>query len=130
MIPARRPGCFPRRNTGAQSLPISAGGATSWAGVSVLGLAAPETAVSLCTPSAEVQWPNPVCPSVLGLLNPVSEPQTLVLVKDDLKSKFLYGGVYSPMLSRNFALLFRPRVALCFSVKKSKTNSRKTVGVF
>lgn len=129
VIPAQRLVCLPRRSTGSTELARQCW----WShelGKSVLGLAPPETAVSLCTPCAEVQWPNSICPCVLGLLNPISEPQTLVLVKHDRKSKFLCGGVYSPALSRNFPLLFRPQVAPCFSVKKSKTNSRKTVGVF
>lgn len=48
------------------------------------------------------------------------EIHMLVLGKDDLKSKFPYGCVCSPMLSQNFTLCFRPQVRPCSSVKKQQ----------
>lgn len=78
VVPASRPVCVsPGGTRGAQGLPKIADGAMSWA--SVPGQR------QLHTPSDELLWPNPICPRVLGILNPISEPHTLVLVKDDLK---------------------------------------------
>lgn len=123
VVPAPRAVCVsPGGPWGAQDLSKSADGATSWA--SVPGQR------QLHIPSAELLWPQPICSGVSGLLNPISEPHTLALVKDDLKSEFLHGGVCSPMLSQNFNLPFWPQVESCFGTKKLKTNRRKSVGVF
>lgn len=94
-------------------------------GKSGFDLTPPGTALTLCSLSDEMLWLNPICLCVLGLENSMARAHTLVLGKDDLESKFLYGCIYSPELSQNFTLWFQSQLGPCSSVKKKKPTKQQ-----